>query len=1076
MRRYSWLVIVILIKVSVSFIGMVEIREALAQRIPERREVQKIYWGDIGTNQIQRANPDGSNIETVVTAARPWDLALDNVGGKIYWVSLANNSVRRSNLDGSNVEDLVTGRGGEGIDLDLAAGKMYWAGSGQIQRANLDGSEIESLITGLSKPDSMALDLINRKVYWTDSIDGTIQRAKLDGSNIEVLITGLSEPQGLNLDLVDGKMYWSNWPPIDKIQRANLDGSNIEDIAPGFGGLEGIALDFNAGKMYWTDFRIDKIQRANFDGSDIEDIVTTGLSWPISIIFDFVPPIPLTFTPSTVADQTFTVGRPVNLTLPSATGGTAPYSYTLSPIPAGLQFNTTTQVLSGTPTTATPATPATYTATDATGQTASLTFTITVTDPPTAGITFVPSVIDDLTLSVNTPMEPLYLPLAEGGTPPYTYTLNPIPVGLSFDAAIQQLSGTPTTVGTTAATYTATDATGASASLTFTITVRDTPSLTDVYMYWVELGGNKIRRANLDGTNVEDLVTGFGRPVSIALDIVGGKMYWTDRDRLDGADPAGRSSIRRANLDGSNPETLILGGNTIKEYIALDISGGKMYWTEWDYLATDDKIRRANLDGSNIEDLVTGLKGPRGIALDVPHGKMYWTNDGKIHSTNLDGSNIQDVITGDGAHGIALDSLNGKIYWTAADKIQRANLDGTNLEDVVGDLQNLFGIALDSLNGKIYWTAAGNLQGIQRANLDGTNLEDVVTGLSLPIGIALGIPQVPAGVRFTPNMIADQMFTVGTYASLDLPIATGGTAPYIYTLTPNPPAGLQFDAFDRWIGGTPTTPMQATPYTYTAMDTTGASASLTFTIEVTGTGTSNLDVNRDGQVNVVDLAIVALFYGTRVPVDVSLAADVNVDGVVNLLDLTAVAQGIDAAGGVNGLSLQELEAALLAGEIEGVAGAPMGFGRHPHTLSLSTRYGNVAAALADVRQMTVGDVRLGKGMAVLEGLLQLLAEMGAIPDTTALLPNYPNPFNPETWIPYHLAKDAEVIVTIYDIRGVSVRELVLGHQSAGVYQSRGRATYWDGRNASGEPVASGVYFYTLTAGDFTGTRKMLIRK
>ena len=99
-----------------------------------------------------------------------------------------------------------------------------------------------------------------------------------------------------------------------------------------------------------------------------------------------------------------------------------------------------------------------------------------------------------------------------------------------------------------------------------------------------------------------------------------------------------------------------------------------------------------------------------------------------------------------------------------------------------------------------------------------------------------------------------------------------------------------------------------------------------------------------------------------------------------------------------------------------------------------------------------------------------------LPDTTALLSNYPNPFNPETWIPYQLAKPAEVTLTIYDVRGVVVRELKLGHQPAGVYHSRSRAIYWDGRNGIGERVASGLYFYTFTAGDFTATHKLLIRK
>ncbi|MDE0323050.1 MAG: T9SS type A sorting domain-containing protein [Candidatus Poribacteria bacterium] len=98
------------------------------------------------------------------------------------------------------------------------------------------------------------------------------------------------------------------------------------------------------------------------------------------------------------------------------------------------------------------------------------------------------------------------------------------------------------------------------------------------------------------------------------------------------------------------------------------------------------------------------------------------------------------------------------------------------------------------------------------------------------------------------------------------------------------------------------------------------------------------------------------------------------------------------------------------------------------------------------------------------------------PTQNLLLQNYPNPFNPETWIPYQLSEPADVTLTIYAVDGKVVRHLDLGHQSASMYQSRSRAAYWDGKNAVGEPVASGVYFYTLTADDFTATRKMLIRK
>ena len=98
------------------------------------------------------------------------------------------------------------------------------------------------------------------------------------------------------------------------------------------------------------------------------------------------------------------------------------------------------------------------------------------------------------------------------------------------------------------------------------------------------------------------------------------------------------------------------------------------------------------------------------------------------------------------------------------------------------------------------------------------------------------------------------------------------------------------------------------------------------------------------------------------------------------------------------------------------------------------------------------------------------------PAQTALLPNYPNPFNPETWIPYQLVEDATVTLTIYDASGTQVRRLDLGYQPAGIYQTRVRAAYWDGRNDLGEWVASGLYFYTLSAGNFTATAKMFLRK
>ena len=122
-------------------------------------------------------------------------------------------------------------------------------------------------------------------------------------------------------------------------------------------------------------------------------------------------------------------------------------------------------------------------------------------------------------------------------------------------------------------------------------------------MYWTEWGGGKVRRADLDGSNAEDLVTGLDELVGIALDVAGGKMYWTD---------LGRDKIQCADLNGSNVEDLVTGLASPFD-VALDIAGGKMYWTD----LGRDKIQRSNLDGSNIQNLLTGLDAPRGIALDV---------------------------------------------------------------------------------------------------------------------------------------------------------------------------------------------------------------------------------------------------------------------------------------------------------------------------------------------------------------------------------------------------------------------------------------------------------------------------
>jgi DNA-binding beta-propeller fold protein YncE len=280
-------------------------------------------------------------------------------------------------------------------------------------------------------------------------------------------------------------------------------------------------------------------------------------------------------------------------------------------------------------------------------------------------------------------------------------------------------------------------------------------------IYWTEDG--EILRANLDGSDMQVLVSGLGGVSSLALDATNDKMYWADYTN---------SKIQRANLDGSGTEDLLTDATAIWA-VALDIAANKMYWTN----PSAAKIRRAGLDGTNVEDLIT-LEGcavplgcPVAIAVDPSGGKLYWTRVAQpIQRANLDGTDAEDLSTSPAVSaGIAVDSVGGKLYWTVSipegpghwyqeGLIARSNLDGSGREYVVGTVGSDPGdIALDISNGKMYWADNG-LHKVRRANLDGSGVEDVIARPDVSYGIAVdveagtpvgGIAELP-GIADTP--------------------------------------------------------------------------------------------------------------------------------------------------------------------------------------------------------------------------------------------------------------------------------------------------------------------------------------
>ncbi|MCG8407712.1 MAG: thrombospondin type 3 repeat-containing protein [Phycisphaerales bacterium] len=275
-------------------------------------------------------------------------------------------------------------------------------------------------------------------------------------------------------------------------------------------------------------------------------------------------------------------------------------------------------------------------------------------------------------------------------------------------------------------------------------------------LYWSSqpfFSGSMMQRAALPGLSCAEQIVAWANntvPVSVsprrlALDLVNRKIYWTNLDS--------EGWILRSELNGENIEPLVT-EDTHREGIALDIDAGKMYWVE-NFLEEGDwidgKIRRANLDGSDVEDVLANgfVDRPIGIAVDAAAGKLYWTDFdlNKIQRANLDGSEIEDVVNGViNPQVIALDLINGRLYWADdGDIIRRAWLDGTNIENVATVAAPLFAveIAVDPLADQMYWAVSATLgpgmfRGeVWRADLDGTNAEQIIVEPHLMRGLAV---------------------------------------------------------------------------------------------------------------------------------------------------------------------------------------------------------------------------------------------------------------------------------------------------------------------------------------------------
>ena len=369
------------------------------------------------------------------------------------------------------------------------------------------------------------------------------------------------------------------------------------------------------------------------------------------------------------------------------------------------------------------------------------------------------------------------------------------------------------------------------------------------------------------------------------------------------------------------------------------------------------------------------------------------------------------------------------MYWRDTSVGTLYRLLGTKVEHIVPGVKNVTSLAVDVVADRLYWTEkTGDRSGkIQGADLEGRNVQLIKELRSVPYSIAIDTAQ-------------QKLYLTNSWGKLQR-LNVDGT-----NFDPN---------------------------------------------FITG-----LDAPRDIALDVASSKIYWTEGGRRIG-RANLSGDPNIRNVVTgsgrVLSI-AIAEGkvywIEQLGqngsrirriGVKNKKIEELVT---------LRGVPRGMAVDPTDRKLywTTAGGRIQRATINgqhIQNVATGLIRPGN--LVIDTTEATLTEIGieapqmalrteGPPDVTRLLINYPNPFNPETWIPYHLAESTKVKVNIYDAQGTLVRAMTLGPQTAGYYTSRSRAAYWDGRNALGERVASGTYFYQLQTDKLSSTRKMVILK
>uniref|UniRef100_A0A8C2Q5F3 Low density lipoprotein receptor-related protein 4 n=1 Tax=Cyprinus carpio TaxID=7962 RepID=A0A8C2Q5F3_CYPCA len=543
--------------------------------------------------------------------------------------------IRRISFDNEDKLDdvipLADIRNAVALDWDSSERYIYWTDvtTDSINRAKWDGSKQEVVVdTSLESPAGLAIDWLTHKLYWTDAGTDRIEVSNTDGSMRTVLIwENLDRPRDIVVDPIGGFMYWTDWGANPKIERAGMDASNrTVIISTNLTWPNGLAIDYSTERLYWADASIKTIEYGNFDGSGRQVLIGSQLPHPFGL---------------TLHEDRIYWTDWQSKSIQSADKLT------------GLDRRTLAENLEN---------------------------------------------LMDIHMfhhhrtKVQTPCS------VNNGGCSHLCLLAPAPKASSCAC--------PTGINLQADGKTCTHAMNS-----FLVFARRTD----------------IRMISLDIPYFADVVlpvsVSMKNTIAIGVDAVEGKVYWSDSTL---------KKISRANINGSEYEDIISAGLMTTDGLAVDSVGRKIYWTD----TGTNRIEVANLNGSMRKVLVwQNLDSPRAIALFHEMGYMYWTDWGehaKLERSSMDGSDRVVLINNNlgWPNGLAVDRAGSQLLWADAhtERIEASDLNGSNRRTLVSPVQHPYGLTL--LGPHMYWTDWQS-RSIHRADKD-TGANTITVRSNLP--------------------------------------------------------------------------------------------------------------------------------------------------------------------------------------------------------------------------------------------------------------------------------------------------------------------------------------------------------